>query len=95
MDNTIIPNIHSLDVAWYLHSFIDWDADLGEYVSLNNKQQRKAKEECIITMKMLGGIFDPTVEEVTFLWSVEHDPHIKTKLYDVIKFWKKQYNITN
>jgi hypothetical protein len=91
MTTTDIPTIVSLGAAWYLHCFIEWDEEKERYISAYDKSKRYLKDIEVDLLIMPGGVFDPSIEELEFLYNVEQDPFIKNKLSQVVRFWKNCY----
>jgi hypothetical protein len=83
-----IPDINSIDVAWYIHKFVDWDLELERYVSKSIKGHRQEKEKAIVDMFSIDSLFNPSVEELEFLYKVEDDQVIRAKLFKLLKYWK-------
>ena len=80
-----IPNIKSAAVGVYLHQFINWDVDKGQYVSSFCKESTKDKLVEIQDIILLGA----SISELEFLHCIEEDPRAKILFKKAINIWKK------
>lgn len=93
-DKTVIPDLNSIFVSWFIHEYVDWDIELECYVSKNIKEQRAKKEEEVMFMYDESGVMhNPSIQELEFLFIVEQDQVVKQKIYKLIKFWRNKLSI--
>lgn len=88
--NKNIPHIQSCFVAWYINKYVDWDEDLNAYVSKSVKRDRQEKTQEIQLLYTTDSLTIPSIDELEFLYCVEQDKNIKTKLAQLIAFWTQQ-----
>lgn len=94
MDN-LPKNDICINMALYLHKYVEWDIDVERYISSINKTERTNKIELINEMSMFEDkYFMGCLEEFQWLYNVEQDIIVKKVIKKCINNIKSQRQTT-